>query len=276
MRDSRLAVFAYAFPHRKTQDFISVLCEKGYKPDLVIASPREKLSLPKRAIMRNQDSTGLVEPKDLCNRLDVNYSEVRHNDPEVIKLIASHRINLGVIAGARIIKDYIISSFDNRIINFHPGLLPENRGLDSYLWAIKMDMPQGMTVHYINEKVDHGKIIRKFLVPVFIDDSLDGINQRIYDLQVTVLPEIIEYAKSHEKIGTTITGKGGYHKPADEEVDLDAIRKFELYKNKWACKQNENRCLCNGFVHKTRAENIYSCDVCGNKYIERNGFLEFI
>ena len=43
--------------------------------------------------------------------------------------------------------------FDTGIINIHPGLLPENRGLDNIKWALYHNMPQGLTVNFIRKRL---------------------------------------------------------------------------------------------------------------------------
>ena len=45
------------------------------------------------------------------------------------------------------------------ILNFHPGLLPDIRGLDSVLWSIEKNYPIGVTAHLINNKIDAGKLV---------------------------------------------------------------------------------------------------------------------
>ena len=59
-----------------------------------------------------------------------------------------------MIAGARILKRPVIDRFSIGIINFHPGLIPEARGLDALLWSIRGDLPLGVTSHLIDERVD--------------------------------------------------------------------------------------------------------------------------
>ena len=58
----------------------------------------------------------------------------------------------------------VIDSFSNGIINFHPGVLPENRGLDNLKWAIYNNLPQGVTTHLIDENIDVEQIYKEFMI----------------------------------------------------------------------------------------------------------------
>ena len=64
------------------------------------------------------------------------YFVLNHNSNTIVDIIREHSIDLGVIAGARILDHKIIKLFNRGIINFHPAILPECRGLDSLLWSI--------------------------------------------------------------------------------------------------------------------------------------------
>lgn len=53
----------------------------------------------------------------------------------------------------------IISKFDKKIINLHISLLPWNKGSDPNLWSFLKDTPKGVTIHYMDEKLDTGDVI---------------------------------------------------------------------------------------------------------------------
>ena len=54
-----------------------------------------------------------------------------------------------------------IKGLSKGIINFHPGLIPEARGLDTPQWCIYDGIPLGVTSHFIDSKVDAGRIIER-------------------------------------------------------------------------------------------------------------------
>jgi methionyl-tRNA formyltransferase len=79
----------------------------------------------------------------------------------LLKFFKKKKFDLGIILGARILDEDIIKTFKIGILNLHPGLLPDNRGLDTYQWAIINMIPQGVTSNLIDSKIDGGKILIK-------------------------------------------------------------------------------------------------------------------
>lgn len=71
-------------------------------------------------------------------------------------------------------------------INLHPGLLPYNRGMYPNIWPLVDGTPAGVTIHYIDEHIDHGDIIAQREVPFGITDTAgsleDMLQQTMLDL----------------------------------------------------------------------------------------------
>ena len=62
----------------------------------------------------------------------------------------------------KIISNKIIKNFKKKIINIHPSLLPKYKGLNTFSRMLKnKEIKAGCTVHYVDEKLDNGKIIVK-------------------------------------------------------------------------------------------------------------------
>ncbi len=78
-----------------------------------------------------------------------------------------------VLAGfMRILGPEAIARFPNRILNIHPSLLPAFPGVDAVGQALRAGVPvTGVTVHFVDERVDHGPIIAQVEVPVLPDDD---------------------------------------------------------------------------------------------------------
>ena len=77
--------------------------------------------------------------------------------------LKSHRISLILLAGyMKILSKNFIRSFGKSIINIHPSLLPKFKGLNTFeKILIEKEKKTGCTVHFVNEKLDGGKIILK-------------------------------------------------------------------------------------------------------------------
>ena len=191
----KLAIFAYDFPHKKTQDFILRLFLEGYKIEFAVAAEPIKLNLPESTLRVKPNHIDVLHPATICQRLGIPYYVLPHNSEEVAKLVQTNDIEIGIIAGARILKKHIIESVSQGIINFHPGFIPEVRGIDALKWAIYQDQPIGVTAHFIDERVDAGGIILKQEIPIKKDDTFIDLSLRLEEIQVNLLPEVLELVK---------------------------------------------------------------------------------
>ena len=82
----------------------------------------------------------------------------------------------------RILSKKFIKNFKGKIINIHPSLLPKYKGLNTHEKVIKnKEKYTGCTVHYVNEKLDSGKIILQKKIRVFKHDTAESIKKRVLD-----------------------------------------------------------------------------------------------
>lgn len=194
----KLALFSYDFPHKKTQDFILRLLLESYRIEFVVAAKPVELNLPKSNLRLKPRHIDVLHPATICQRFNIPYHVLPHNSEEVAQLMRLHSIDIGMIAGARILRKNTIASVKKGIINYHPGLIPEVRGIDALKWAIYYDLPIGVTAHFIDERVDAGRIILKREIPVFTDDTFVDLSLRLEETQVNLLPEVLQMAEGKD------------------------------------------------------------------------------
>ena len=113
------------------------------------------------------------------------------NEDEMIKLFEAYQVDLIILAGyMRILKNP--SLFPCPIINVHPSLLPKYKGLHAVEQAIESgDKVTGCTVHYVNEELDGGEIIKQAEVPIQENDTVKELTKRIQREEYRILPEVI-------------------------------------------------------------------------------------
>ena len=172
-------LLTYDCPHRKTSDILFELIVNGYNINRVYAAPLIDLGLKPDIVKMSANACYNIHTAEICAKFKIPYIVKPHAD------IGGG--NLGIIGGARILPDHVIQKYSIGIINIHPGLLPNNRGLDNIKWALYHDIPQGLTVHFIDKYVDRGQIILKKKVPVYDDDKIYHIHQRLVSMQPKVL-----------------------------------------------------------------------------------------
>ena len=77
---------------------------------------------------------------------------------------------------------------ENRVfINAHPGLLPQNRGVDAFKWSVINGWPIGVTIHIIDNQIDGGLIIRRERIPIYPSDNFKTVASRNYELECDML-----------------------------------------------------------------------------------------
>jgi phosphoribosylglycinamide formyltransferase-1 len=168
-----------------------------------------------------------LHPRTVAERLGARYVVAPHNSQLVEELLSEAKPDLGVIAGARILKGYVISKFRIGIVNLHPGLLPEVRGLDAMLWSIYKDVPLGVTAHLIDESVDAGRLLLREEIPIFADDTL-------LDHQLKLLAPALEAAMRGD---WTPFERGTLPRPNRKmppELERQVVGKLEEYKKRFA------------------------------------------
>jgi phosphoribosylglycinamide formyltransferase-1 len=121
-----------------------------------------------------------------------------------------------VLAGfMRILAPAAVASFPNRIINVHPALLPQFPGANAIDQALEAGVDHtGVTVHFVDELVDHGPIIAAEPVPIHDGDDHEVLRVRIQAVEHRLLPEVVDAfgAGSISVAGTTVTWRQPTHR----------------------------------------------------------------
>ena len=92
----------------------------------------------------------------------------------------------------KILSKNFIKNFKGKILNIHPSLLPKYKGLNTHKRAIEnKDKYSGCTVHFVNAKLDSGKIILQKRVNIYKKDSPDSLAKRILAQEHKLYPKAI-------------------------------------------------------------------------------------
>lgn len=109
-------------------------------------------------------------------------------DMELATRIEVHNVGLVVGAGyMRVLSPVFLDLFPN-VLNVHPSLLPEFRGLRAVERALEAGAGEtGVTVHFMVEEVDAGPIVAQERVPVFAEDTKDTLLERLHPVEHRLL-----------------------------------------------------------------------------------------
>ncbi|MBD3169558.1 MAG: phosphoribosylglycinamide formyltransferase [candidate division Zixibacteria bacterium] len=115
-----------------------------------------------------------------------------------LEILKSYDVELVVLAGyLKKIPDTVIDNYPRRIINIHPALLPKFGGKGFYGMRVHKAVLQsgekesGVTVHFVDNKYDHGEIIYQQKVPIKEDDTPETLSERVLAVEHQVLPRVI-------------------------------------------------------------------------------------
>ncbi len=120
-------------------------------------------------------------------------------EPEIEEALADQLWKSGadliVLAGfMRVIKEPLLKAFAGRILNIHPSLLPAFKGLAAWKQALKAGVAEtGCTVHWVDDSLDGGPVIRQSRVPVLPGDTAETLHQRIQVQEHRLLPEVLQH-----------------------------------------------------------------------------------
>ena len=111
-------------------------------------------------------------------------------DSLLLEFIRKKDIKFICLAGfMRILSKKFLKNFNGKIINIHPSLLPKYKGLNTHKKVIQnKDEFSGCSVHYVNAKLDSGKIILKKKVKVYKKDTISSLSNRVLKAEHKLYP----------------------------------------------------------------------------------------
>jgi len=140
-----------------------------------------------------------LSPGQFRTRLQLQAEE------ELVEILRQAGVHLVVLAGfMRVLHAPMLEAFPRRIINIHPSLLPKFPGLEAWKQALAAgETVTGCTVHYIDDKIDHGQIISRREVAILPHDTPESLHARIQIAERELYPAAIaefceKYAASNE------------------------------------------------------------------------------
>ena len=168
---------------------------------IVISNTKDAMAL-KRA-EKHGIKTIFIDPS--------NYSSSKEYDKALVLKLKEFSIDLICLAGyMRILGEEVIQTFEKKIINIHPSLLPAFPGLNAQKQAINHGVKfSGCTVHFVDSGVDSGPIILQTVVPVYDNDDEKSLSKRILEQEHYLYPKAIKMIQEN-KIrlnGRTVTSK---------------------------------------------------------------------
>ena len=154
-----------------------------------------------KLVITNRDDAGVVQRAEAQKKtVQIISKEALNNYTEqIIEFLNGEKIDLIILAGFLLkIPEKLVKAFPDKIVNIHPSLLPKHGGKGMY--GIKVheaviankETESGITVHFVNEEYDKGKIILQERCLVTSNDTPQSLSKKIHDLEYKYFPKAIE------------------------------------------------------------------------------------
>ncbi len=149
-------------------------------------------------LSNNPTAQGIISAQNAAIATEiVNHKEYKSREDfedEITQRLENHEVDLIVLAGfMRILTSSFTDKWEGRIINIHPSLLPDYKGLNTHERAINDGKKEaGCTVHFVNEELDSGAIILQKRVPIIDGDTPDSLSARVLKQEHKAYPEAIK------------------------------------------------------------------------------------
>lgn len=124
-----------------------------------------------------------------------NFPDRASYDQALVRLLAEFEPKLVVLAGfMRILTSHFIGAYAGRILNVHPSLLPNYRGLHTHRRVLESgEKLHGVSVHFVTEELDGGPVIVQAEVPVLPADSETTLSARVQQSEHRIYPQAIDW-----------------------------------------------------------------------------------
>ncbi len=151
-------------------------------------------------ITNNSKAKGLNFAKKFkIEKKIINYSNIKNAEKKILIELKKNKVNLICLAGfMKILSKNFIKNFKGKIINIHPSLLPKYKGLNTHQRAMNnREKYSGCTVHYVNSKLDSGKIILQKKVRILKNDTFKSLNKRVLKHEHIIYPKALKKVLSN-------------------------------------------------------------------------------
>lgn len=134
----------------------------------------------------NQTPLFVFHAKDYVSKVDF--------EKEIVNQLEKQGVEWIILAGyMRLIGPTLLQPYESRIINIHPSLLPAFPGKDAIGQAFDAGVKvAGVTVHYVDEGMDTGKIIAQEALTIDDKESRESLQKRIQAIEHRLFPETIQ------------------------------------------------------------------------------------
>ena len=167
-----------------------------------------------------------------------------YNDQNVLAFVKKHQTDVTLISNTGIISGKFLEICTIGLVNIHPGLLPEYRGIDVLYWQLYKFDTVGTTVHIVDEGVDTGPIIKKKPIKFKGDQNIKEIADIVHFEGIKLFAEClddfasgkVDFEYQDKKMGTVYKLKD-----MNRKVKRAAVNNIQLYDKEFDHNNEQKR-----------------------------------
>ncbi len=137
-------------------------------------------------------SVNIIDSSDFNNAIDYNN--------ELLTALLSNKSEYLLLCGyMKIVPKEIIKAYDSKILNIHPSLLPDYKGLNTHTKVIQNNDPyHGCSIHFVNEHMDSGPIIAQSKIKILDGDDPDSLADRLLPVEHNLYFNVLKLIQNKE------------------------------------------------------------------------------
>jgi phosphoribosylglycinamide formyltransferase-1 len=235
-----LVVLTYDAPHRKTEDVVWRLMTYAAGEEIRLIGTPWETRKPRRYIYAHRpgEPPWPAEPSGhpavLYARMGLCYTLA--DKQRLLDELRSLAPRVVIVGGAGILARDVVEEFP--VLNVHPGLLPQCRGLDILKWSLMENLRVGVTAHIVDDRADLGWRVLDRVVPVYAQDTFHAFAARQYEYEIALLGPALEAVLKancdREAFSRIEPSDTESRRRMPREVEAGLLAAFERYKLVWA------------------------------------------
>ncbi len=166
-------------------------------------------------VSNRADAAGLVRAREQCIATALVEHRKFGEDREAFEraldeTLRSHGIEIVCLAGfMRVLTPWFVARWSGRLLNVHPALLPQLKGLDTHRRAIAAGAKRhGATVHFVVAQIDAGPIIEQESIDIRSDDTEATLAKRVLEVEHRLYPRALR-AVAEGRTEPDLSASGG-------------------------------------------------------------------
>lgn len=172
----------------------------GTNAEAILSYLRERNTAEVSLIVTNKAEAGVNEVAKKFNVPVLVMNKEQMNDAEfLLGELKKYSVDWIILAGFLLmIPAFLVKAFENKMVNIHPALLPKFGGKGMYGKRVHQavldakEQQSGISIHYVTEEYDEGKIIFQTETNVERDETIESLEKKIHQLEHQHYPIIIE------------------------------------------------------------------------------------